>query len=145
MKQAAPDPQVSRLLCSEHGENVLWRSSRCRVVLVDDSDHAGYCRVIWNAHVKEMTDLAAGVRTHLMQVVFAAEQAVRAVMHPDKINLATLGNQVPHLHWHVIPRFVDDASFPDSVWSPPRRLGAHRSADASGLVQVLRQHLGPGK
>ncbi|MHB8255887.1 MAG: HIT family protein [Acidiferrobacterales bacterium] len=145
MKQDAPDPQVSCPLCRAHGENVLWHSARCRVVLVDDADHAGYCRVIWNAHVKEMTDLAAGARIYLMQAVFAAEQAVRAVMHPDKINLATLGNQVPHLHWHVIPRFVDDASFPDSIWSPPRRGGAHRNADASGLVQMLRRHLGPGK
>ena len=145
MKQDTPDPEVSCLLCSEHGENVLWRGARCRVVLVDDPDHAGYCRVIWNAHVKEMTDLPAGMRTHLMQVVFAVEQSVRAVMHPDKINLATLGNQVPHLHWHVIPRFVDDASFPDSIWSPPQRVGAHRSADASGLVQMLQQYLGSGK
>jgi diadenosine tetraphosphate (Ap4A) HIT family hydrolase len=37
-------------------------------------------------------------------------------MQPDKINLASLGNVVPHLHWHVIPRFVDDPHFPNPVW-----------------------------
>ncbi len=131
-------------LCRAHGENVLWRDRYCRIILVDDTDHAGFCRVIWNAHVKEMTDLAARARAHLMRVVFVAEQAVRVVMHPDKINLATLGNQVPHLHWHVIPRFTDDASFPDSIWSPPRRAGTRRGTDTAGLAQLLRQHLGPG-
>jgi diadenosine tetraphosphate (Ap4A) HIT family hydrolase len=38
-------------------------------------------------------------------------------MHPDKVNIAALGNMVPHIHWHVIPRFKDDAFFPGSVWS----------------------------
>jgi diadenosine tetraphosphate (Ap4A) HIT family hydrolase len=38
-------------------------------------------------------------------------------MHPDKVNIATLGNMVPHIHWHVIPRYKDDAFFPGSAWS----------------------------
>jgi diadenosine tetraphosphate (Ap4A) HIT family hydrolase len=38
-------------------------------------------------------------------------------MHPDKMNVAALGNVVPHIHWHVIPRFKDDVFFPGSVWS----------------------------
>jgi diadenosine tetraphosphate (Ap4A) HIT family hydrolase len=52
-----------------------------------------------------------------MSLVFAVEQAVRQVMHPDKINIAALGNMVPHIHWHVIPRYKDDAFFPGSAWS----------------------------
>jgi len=73
--------------------------------------------VIWNRHVAEMTDLTPGERDHLMALVFAVEEAIRHVMHPDKINVAALGNMVPHIHWHVIPRFVDDAFFPGSAWS----------------------------
>ncbi|MHB8345582.1 MAG: HIT family protein [Acidiferrobacterales bacterium] len=144
MTRHVPVPLVSCPLCQALDENVLWRGRHCRIILIDDADHAGYCRVIWNVHVKEMTDLSVRSRMHLMQVVFASEQAVRAVMSPEKINLATLGNQVPHLHWHVIPRFADDSSFPDSIWSPVRRAGAYRSADVSGLVRLLRQRLGSG-
>ena len=64
-----------------------------------------------------MTELSFVERELLMTIVFAVEGAVREVMKPDKVNLASLGNQAPHLHWHVIPRFVDDAFFPDSIWS----------------------------
>jgi diadenosine tetraphosphate (Ap4A) HIT family hydrolase len=64
-----------------------------------------------------MTDLTYGEREHLMALVFAVEEAVRHVMHPDKVNIAALGNMVPHIHWHVIPRFKDDAYFPGSAWS----------------------------
>ncbi|MHB8454349.1 MAG: HIT family protein [Acidiferrobacterales bacterium] len=131
-------------LCCAEGENVLWRGRNCRVVLVDDSDHAGFCRVIWNAHVKEMTELAGGARAHFMDAVFAVEEVIRALVHPDKINLASLGNQVPHLHWHVIPRFVDDGQFPDAIWAPARRVAKVRGADSARLRQMIQERLGIG-
>ncbi len=100
----------------EEGE-VIWRGDDCRIILVNDPDLPGFCRVIWNRHVAEMTDLTYSEREHLMALVFAVEEAMRQVMHPDKINIAALGNMVPHIHWHVIPRFKDDAFFPGSAWS----------------------------
>ena len=96
---------------------LIWRGDDCRVILVNDSDLPGSCRVIWNRHISEMTDLSYGERDHLMSLVFAVEEAVRHVMHPDKVNIAALGNMVPHIHWHVIPRFKDDTFFPGSAWS----------------------------
>ena len=103
-------------LCRGKGGALLWQDKHCRIVIVRDTDYAGYCRVIWNTHIKEMTDLSAQQRAHCMRVVFAVEQAVRTVFMPDKINLASFGNVVPHLHWHVVPRFVTDAHFPNAIW-----------------------------
>ena len=100
----------------EEGQ-LIWRGDDCRIILVNDPELPGFCRVIWNQHVAEMTDLTYGEREHLMTLVFAVEEAVRHVMHPDKMNVAALGNMVPHIHWHVIPRYKDDAFFPGSVWS----------------------------
>jgi diadenosine tetraphosphate (Ap4A) HIT family hydrolase len=100
----------------EEGQ-LIWRGDDCRVILVNDPDLPGFCRVVWNHHVAEMTDLSYGEREHLMTLVFAVEEAVRHVMHPDKVNLAALGNMVPHIHWHVIPRYQDDAFYPGSAWS----------------------------
>ena len=59
-----------------------------------------------------------------MDVVFAVETALREVAQPDKINLASLGNLVPHVHWHVIPRWAADRCFPDPIWAPARRAGS---------------------
>lgn len=100
----------------EEGQ-LIWRGDDCRVILVNDPDLPGFCRVIWNHHVAEMTDLSYGERDHIMTLVFAVEEAIRHVMHPDKVNIAALGNMVPHIHWHIIPRFKDDPFFPGSVWS----------------------------
>lgn len=111
-------------LCENAGGEILWEDDRCRVVWAYQPDHPGVCRVIWDRHAKEMSELDPAQRERLMRVVFAAEQALIDVVAPDKINLASFGNQVPHLHWHVIPRFRDDPHFPNPVWGERLRQGA---------------------
>jgi diadenosine tetraphosphate (Ap4A) HIT family hydrolase len=107
-------------LCRDDGGEILWRADRLRVIHVADADYPGYTRVIWNAHVAELTSLPDSERDALMRAVYAVEQAQRDTLRPDKINLASLGNMVPHLHWHVIPRWRGDRHFPDAVWAAPR-------------------------
>jgi diadenosine tetraphosphate (Ap4A) HIT family hydrolase len=119
-------------LCDSDGGAVLWRDELCRVARPAVEGYPGFLRVIANRHVKEMTDLEE--RTRLMQVVFACEAALRQLYNPDKVNLASLGNVVPHLHWHVIARFADDAHFPDAIWAPVRRSGKPRAAVADELL-----------
>jgi diadenosine tetraphosphate (Ap4A) HIT family hydrolase len=111
-------------LCDQVGGTLLWQDAGCRVVLVEDADYPGFCRVIWNRHIREMTDLSVAERAHLMATVFAVEAAIREVMQPDKINLASLGNLTPHLHWHVIPRHTHDKHFPQPVWGAAQRESA---------------------
>lgn len=115
-------------LCDNPGGELVWQNVLCRVVRVNDPDYPGFCRVILNRHVKEMADLPEQERQALMQVVFAVEQALTTLMRPDKINLASLGNLVPHVHWHVIPRFSDDPHFPQPIWAARTRDGGGRAA-----------------
>jgi diadenosine tetraphosphate (Ap4A) HIT family hydrolase len=130
-------------LCKPANEIVLWDDGRCRVIDADNPDYPGYCRIVWIAHVREMSDLAVDDRRHLYRVIDIVEEAVRLVLHPDKINLAALGNQVPHLHWHVIPRFADDSHFPDAIWAARRRNGVVRSFDVAAFQRELAQRLAP--
>jgi diadenosine tetraphosphate (Ap4A) HIT family hydrolase len=115
------------------------------VVRVDEPDYPGFCRVILKRHATEMTDLDAAEREGVMAVVYALEAAVREIMQPDKMNLASLGNMVPHVHWHVIPRFRDDRHFPGPVWAAPKReaaVPAAREALAAGIASALLRRLG---
>jgi len=108
-------------LCHEDGGRLLARNDRLRIVLADEAGFAGFARVIWQSHVAEMSDLSAHDQNHLMQTVFAVESIMRNTLSPDKVNLASLGNQVAHLHWHVIARYQDDSHFPAPVWAPAVR------------------------
>ena len=115
-------------LCANDGGNLLLRNDFLRIVAVDDPHYPGFCRVILNRHEQEMTDLAPAEQQRLMTAVFAVEGVVRQLCAPDKINLASFGNMVPHVHWHIIPRWRDDRHFPNPVWGEAHREGAARPA-----------------
>ncbi len=118
------------ILCKRDDAEVIFRTELWRVLLVNDPNLPGFCRVVLNEHIIEMTDLPGTRRSALMDVVWLIEQTIRDVMHPDKINIASLGNMVPHIHWHIIPRYKDDMTFPDSIWSLP-----HRTINAETLAK----------
>lgn len=99
---------------------LLWRDDKLHVIDVGDPELPGYTRVIWNAHAAEMTDLAPADRAHVMNAVWLVEQVMRAELMPAKVNLAQLGNRVPHVHWHIIPRWPLDPHFPDAIWAAPQ-------------------------
>lgn len=109
-------------LCRGDGGAIVLANEWLRVALVDEANYPGYVRVIWNDHVREMTELHEHERMRLMKTVFAVEAAQREVLTPLKVNLASLGNMTPHLHWHVIARFADDLHYPQPVWG---RCSAH--------------------
>ena len=133
-------------LCESPGGTILWQDDRCRIVRVGGVEGAafpGYCRVVWHSHVLEMSDLTTAKRQHFLDVVVATEAAVRGVVQPDKINLASLGNVVPHLHWHVIPRWTDDSHFPAPIWASACRPAPARLSPAdAALVAALTARLG---
>ena len=132
-------------LCAGPGGELLFEDAICRVVLVGGEEgraFPGFCRVIGNRHVREMSDLPAAEQRHLLDVVLATERAVRAVQQPDKMNLASLGNVVPHLHWHVIPRWGDDSHFPGPIWAAAHRAGKMRGpVDRNALHNALNAAL----
>lgn len=125
-------------LCAAAGGELLWRDERLRVILADEPLYPGFTRVVWNSHARELSDLGDADRAWLFEVLVRVERVMRDVFAPAKINLASLGNQVPHLHWHLIARWPDDAHFPAPVWAgtTPQRVAA-AAARRNAVAQLL--------
>jgi diadenosine tetraphosphate (Ap4A) HIT family hydrolase len=100
---------------------VLCEGADWRIVRVDDVDFPVFYRVIWLPHILEFSELSADDQRLCMGLVVEVERAVRRVLAPTKMNLASLGNVVPHLHWHVVARFEQDSHFPNSIWGERMR------------------------
>jgi diadenosine tetraphosphate (Ap4A) HIT family hydrolase len=130
---------VSCSYCFPVEEVVLWSGLTCRVILADEPGFDGWCRVIWRAHVRELSDLDDADRNEFMRVVATVERALVAELHPVKMNIAALGTAAPHLHMHVIPRFTDDATFPDPVWTARRHTCS--KLDRSKVAETMRSVL----
>lgn len=129
-------------LCEADGGELVWMGDRARLILVEHDRFPGFCRVVWNDHVAELSDLSDADQAWLMRLVVQAERVVREVMTPDKVNLAAFGNMVPHLHWHIIPRYRWDTHFPEAVWAAPQRAADPvRVAELAGRLPALRAAL----
>jgi len=133
-------------LCDAPGGRVVHEAEHLRVVHADEPGFPGFYRVIWRGHVREFSDLSPALRQLCMEAVTVVEQCLREHLDPTKINLASLGNVVPHLHWHVIARYDWDSHFPAPVWAAPQReRDAAREAELAarlpGLEQAIQSRL----
>lgn len=108
-------------LCEGDGGLLVFRNEDLRIIQASEAGFPAFYRVIWNRHVAEFSDLSASERQVCMHAVAKVEQVLRSELQPAKINLAALGNMVPHLHWHVIARFDWDSHFPAPVWGAAQR------------------------
>jgi diadenosine tetraphosphate (Ap4A) HIT family hydrolase len=117
----SPSFQPACELCRAAGGVLVYQSAQWRVIRAEDAAFPAFYRVVWRAHVAEWSDLPGTGQAALMGAVGAVERVLREALAPAKINLASLGNVVPHLHWHVIARFEWDSRFPAPVWAAPVR------------------------
>jgi diadenosine tetraphosphate (Ap4A) HIT family hydrolase len=120
--RAEPGARPDCELCHQAGGIEVANHALWRVIRVEDRNFPAFYRVVWHAHVAEFSDLDPMARASCLEVVATVERALRDALQPTKINLASLGNMVPHLHWHVIARFDWDSHFPQPVWGAMQRV-----------------------
>ncbi|RYF32233.1 MAG: HIT family protein [Comamonadaceae bacterium] len=137
------------VLCETAGGRVVFEAPKFRVIHAAEAGFPAFYRVVWKEHFAEFSDLHREDRLLCLDAVNVVEESLREHLSPSKINLAALGNAVPHLHWHVIARFDWDSHFPGSVWSTAQREAtsaqwASIEARLPGMETELQQRLGAG-
>lgn len=108
-------------LCDGPGGLPVFEGPRFRLIRAQEAGFPAFYRLVWADHVAEFSDLPVQDRHLCMAAVAEVEVLLRSHLRPDKVNLAALGNAVPHLHWHIIARFAWDSHFPAPVWAPATR------------------------
>ena len=68
-------------------------------------------------HATRLTELSADERRALFDDLHASQRAIERVTKPDHVNVASLGNVVPHLHWHIVPRYFNDSRWGGPIWT----------------------------
>jgi diadenosine tetraphosphate (Ap4A) HIT family hydrolase len=98
------------------------------VILSRDQFFPGYTLLFTKSHVTELFHLERSIRAELTEEVATVAKAIYDVFRPNKINYELLGNMVPHMHWHLVPRFDSDPLWPRPIWAEPHD-ETHLSAD----------------
>jgi diadenosine tetraphosphate (Ap4A) HIT family hydrolase len=113
--------------------------------LAKNQTYRGQCQLIFDPrHVARIDQLTRDEWTQLATDLFRSHQAVMQVTAPDHINVESLGNVVPHLHWHLIPRYHDDPRWGVPIWQAPLDAMPDARLDPSdrvALIEALRQAL----
>ena len=131
-------------------DEVVWRFPRSVALLGPWQYHTGYCVLVARLHATELHHLPADFRRDFLDEMTLLGQAIDIVFQPRKLNCESLGNQVPHLHWHLLPRRHDDPETLEAAWlgfdrakhddAEKRRLQAG-DIPRRDIVQPLRRQL----
>lgn len=114
----------------------------CYVLLNRDQFFSGYCFVFTKAHVTELFHLDVATRQGIIEEVNAVAAALARVFNPTKINYELLGNMVPHMHWHLVPRFADGPLWPKPIWSEPHAELHLAGEESASRIRLIREALG---
>ena len=125
-------------LCDGPGGVPVFEGTKFRVIRAEEPGFPAFYRLVWSQHAAEFSDLAPADRQLCMEAVVCIEQTLRRHLDPTKVNLAALGNAVPHLHWHIVARFAWDSHFPASVWAAAQRASPAKEVAA---VEAIRPAL----
>ncbi|HSV57466.1 MAG TPA: HIT family protein [Variovorax sp.] len=129
-------------LCEDIGGRLVFEGPQLRVICAAELGFPAFYRLVWREHVREFSDLPREARATCMEAVTVIEQCLREALSPTKVNLAALGNVVPHLHWHVIARFDWDSHFPGPVWAGAQRERAPaREAEVTARLPALEARM----
>lgn len=114
-----------------------------KAYLHDDQFFTGWTVVVFQRHATELFHLAPTERIQLMEEVNRVAKALAQAYGARKINYELLGNQLPHIHWHIIPRLANDPAPLEPVWRVPHEPALHTGAELHSDIQRIQQALEP--
>ena len=112
-----------------------------RIFLNEDQFFPGYVLLVLRRHVTELYDLSVAERATLMEEVSRVAQALARVFRPVKMNYELLGNLVPHIHWHLVPRLATDPGLRGPIWTVEHQPAPLPPAAARERIEAIRRAL----
>jgi len=110
-----------------------------KAYLHDDQFFPGWTVLVFSRHATELFHLAPTERFQLMEEVNLVAKVVAQVFEAGKVNYELLGNQLPHIHWHIIPRLANDPAPLEPVWQVQHDPMRWSGSELRSAVQRLRQ------
>ena len=80
-----------------------------------------WLKIFAKAACKEMSECDEKTRETIYKALDIIERTMLEILSPKKVNIASFGNYLPQVHWHIQARFEEDSYFPEPVWGEKRR------------------------
>ncbi|QDF28649.1 HIT family protein [Halarcobacter anaerophilus] len=100
-----------------------------------------WLKIFTNENYKELTQCPKEVKEDIFRALEIIEKEMIEYYHPEKINIASFGNYVPHVHFHIMARFKEDSYFPEPMWGKKQRNANLNLPDFSKFCEIVKESL----
>ncbi len=80
-----------------------------------------WIKIFTQRKIKEFSECTVEEKTEIFRIIDITEKSMLKYFNADKINIASFGNMLPHVHWHIMARFEGDSCFPEPMWGNKQR------------------------
>ena len=126
---------------ASEGDLFIADLDACRAYFNPDQFFPGWVFVVLRWHATELYELSTGERARMIEDVNRMAEALARVYQPVKMNYELLGNQVAHIHWHLIPRLAGDPEPRWPVWRVEHGAAPLPKEQAAARIESLRRAL----
>jgi len=99
--------------------SLIYKNKNIKVEI--ESSEIPWLKIFTQDRYKEMSDVPKDIRNEIYDLLDIIEKEMIAYYKPTKINIASFGNYMPHVHWHIMARFKDDSYYPEPMWGTQQR------------------------
>ena len=90
---------------------------------------------------QEFSECNKDEKIEIWRVLDIIEKEMLAFFRPKKINIASFGNYMPLVHWHIMARFEEDSFFPEPMWGTKQRTGSYQLKNFEDFLSLLKKKL----
>jgi len=100
-----------------------------------------WLKVFTQESYREFSQMPIEIKAEIFRALDIIEKLMLDYFEPKKINIASFGNYVPHVHWHIMARFEEDSYFPEPMWGERQRIGTYQLNELDRFLEDLRKEL----
>ena len=99
--------------------SVIYENRNIRIET--EESEIPWLKIFTQMPYKEMSEVPTEIKMEIYTLLDLIEKEMLAYYQPKKINIASFGNYMPHVHWHIMARFEEDSYFPEPMWGTRQR------------------------
>lgn len=99
--------------------SIIYENQNIRIEV--EPNEIPWLKIFTQEPYKEMSEVPGFIKFEIYDLLEIIEKEMLSYYKPKKINIASFGNYVPHVHWHIMARFEEDSYFPEPMWGTKQR------------------------
>jgi diadenosine tetraphosphate (Ap4A) HIT family hydrolase len=118
---------------------IIYESKFIKIEL--ENSEIPWLKIFTQVNYKEFSEVPTEIKREIFDALDIIEKEMLLFFKPTKINIASFGNYLPHVHWHIMARFEEDSYFPEPIWGAKQREGTYVLSNLEEFLKNVKEKL----